>query len=591
MLYPQNNRCRTVLELSGFWKVKADLHDQGIVKGWMAGFEPDAEVGVPGSWNEQLSELGLMNFTGAVWYLTSFCIPQPLQGRRILLRFGAVDFQAQVWINGEPVGEHNGGFLPFEFDVTDRLSSKGENVLVVRTDNRLSHETIPQGVTRADYVQFNLQRQETYPPTVFDFFAYGGISRRVTLTAVHKCHLSSVCIDNSVDGSTGRLNLQATVVNPSDLNKLNISIYDGSTEIHHRTLSVTGGEIQAAFEIPECRLWSPEDPHLYQIRFELLEDESFIDEYFLDIGIREITVEKDRLLLNGKPVFLKGFGKHEDFPVLGKGLSYPLIIKDFQLMKWLGANSFRTSHYPYSEETLQIADRMGFLVIDEAPAVSLNFKYVSEKTLENHKRVLTELIARDRNHPCVISWSIANEPGIWGEAEAISEKAKNYWTEIYEHVKGLDDSRPITLPTCTVWGERDLSYTVSDFISVNRYWGWYEIPANLDKAAEALRKELEALHEKYNKPILVSEFGADTLEGQHSTFPQLFTEEYQTMFIEKYFETIEALQFTIGEHIWNFADFRTAQHYRRVVLNKKGVFNRTREPKSVAFFIRKHWKE
>jgi len=230
-------------------------------------------------------------------------------------------------------------------------------------------------------------------------------------------------------------------------------------------------------------------------------------------------------------------------------------------------------------------------VIDEVPAVSLNFRFVTDKTLESHKRVLSELIARDRNHPSVIAWSIANEPGIWGEEEAVSEKARTYWQEVYGLAKSLDPSRPVTLPTCTVWGERDLGFTFCDFISVNRYWGWYELPGDLAKAEEVLRGELENLWQKYRKPILVSEFGADTIEGLHATYPQLFTEEYQESLVQTYFRVIESLPFTVGEHIWNFADFRTAQHHRRVVLNKKGVFTRLRDPKTVAFFIRDHWSQ
>jgi len=190
----------------------------------------------------------------------------------------------------------------------------------------------------------------------------------------------------------------------------------------------------------------------------------------------------------------------------------------------------------------------------------------------------------------VICWSIANEPCIWGEEEAVSVEAKTYWADIYTYVKSLDAARPITLPACAKWGSADPAYTYSDILSINRYWGWYEIPGDITMAGARLRAEMEELYRIYQKPILVSEFGADTIEGLHATYPQLFTEEYQTMLIEKYFEIIESLPFTVGEHIWNFADFRTAQHHRRVALNKKGVFNRQREPKSAAFAIRKHWR-
>ena len=356
-------------------------------------------------------------------------------------------------------------------------------------------------------------------------------------------------------------------------------------------MNVDNTVFENEFFIPECKFWNIYQPNLYKITFELFEDQVVIDEYNMHVGVREIKLSKKGLLLNEKSVFLKGFGKHEDFYILGKGFSYPLTVKDFELMKWIGANSFRTSHYPYAEEIMQMADHQGFLVIDEVPAVSLNFKYVTEKTKENHKAALKALIERDQNHPSVIAWSIANEPGIWGEKEAVSEKAENYWKEIYIFVKDLDKSRPITLPTCAKWGKDDPAYKYSDLIAVNRYWGWYEIPGEIEKAGKFLKKELEDLFRKYKKPMMVTEFGADTIEGEHATYPQMFTEEYQTALIQKYFEVIESLSFMVGEHIWNFADFQTAQHFRRVVLNKKGVFNRQRQPKQAAFAIRKHWRK
>ena len=590
MLYPQTNRCRSAFDLSGFWRIKADPDGIGAKNQWMNGFEADAEVGVPGSWNEQLAELGMMNYVGVVWYQKSFFIPAGLSRSKIYLRFGSADFHARIWLNGRFAGEHQGGYLPFECDITDIIDDDAENSVIVSIDNRLSHDTIPQGVTHDDYTAFGKQRDQTYPATVFDFFAYGGINRHVSLLAVHETHLRKIHVDSEIDGSSGSLIFSTALNDTAASPVLVVSLYDGERKIDEVRPEKNASTFEGRFSIKSCQFWSPEDPHLYTLRFEVFEDERLVDEYILDTGVREIKVTETDILLNGKPVFLKGFGKHEDFAVLGKGLSYPLIVKDFQLMKWIGANSFRTSHYPYAEEVMQLADRMGFLVIDEVPAVSLNFRHVTDRTLDAHIRSISELIERDRNHPSVICWSVANEPGIWGEAESISVVAENYWTRIFSHTRDLDPSRPITLPTFPKWREKDPVYKFCDFLSLNRYWGWYEIPGDLEKAGNALREEINVLRDAYRKPILLSEFGADTIEGLHATYPQLFTEEYQTMMIRKYFEIIESFDCTVGEHIWNFADFRTAQHYRRVVMNRKGVFNREREPKAVAFAIRSHWR-
>ncbi len=580
-----------MLDLSGLWEMRKDPDDSGEEEGWINGFESETYIGVPGSWNEQLAEMGMMNYVGSVWYKLSFWIPDYLLNKKLFIRFGSVDFHAKVWVNGAFAGEHNGGYLPFEFNITSHIKKREKNILVVRANNELTHDTIPQGVTIEDYEKFGRNRDQTYPTTVFDFFAYGGIQRPVKIIALNKFHLNNIKVGTKLDGSTGKINLEAECSNTSHTAIVEISLYANNKKLKKLTGSLDNEIMKKELFIPNCHVWSSDDPFLYELQFELFDEGELIDEYYLEVGVREVEIEGSKLLLNGKPIFLKGFGKHEDFAVLGKGLSYPLIIKDFELMKWIGANSFRTSHYPYAEEVMQMADRLGFLVIDEVPAVSLNFRHVTPKTLENHKNSISELISRDRNHPSVICWSLANEPGIWGEDEAGSDKAESYWEDIFKFTRNLDSSRPLILPACIEWKDKDLSFKFSDIISINRYWGWYDVPTDVDKVEEFLKTELITLFKKYNKPVFISEFGADTIEGEHATFPQLFTEEYQTMLIIKYFEVIESLPFTIGEHIWNFADFRTAQHHRRVILNKKGIFNRQRDPKSAAFAIRKHWLE
>lgn len=589
MLYPQMNRCRTVLDLSGFWEIKVDSENRGEPQRWLNGFEPDAIVAVPGSWNEQLAELGLMNYIGKIWYQQRFYIPQALTDQRLSVRFGSADHQARVWLNGEFLGEHIGGFLPFEFDITDYIKTNAPNRLVISVDNTLTHDTIPQGVTGEDYQVFHRERHQTFPPTVFDFFPYGGIHRPVKIIALHQHHLENIAVTTEINGKDGLIKFRVELSEIVERSKLKVALWDRQQSLYDLKHHLQQNWLEGTIEIPECHFWSHDHPFLYRLRFELFENDDLVDEYELEVGVRQIEVTEQQLLINGQPVFLEGFGKHEDFAVIGKGLWHPLIVKDFQLLKWIGANSFRTSHYPYAEEVLQMADRLGYYVIAEVPAVSLNFRHVSEKTLAHHKQAIVELIQRDRHHPSVIAWSLANEPGIWGEPEANSELANQYWAELFALAKNLDPTRPLTLPTFPRWRDKDVVYQYCDFLSLNRYWGWYEIPGELEKAGEVLKDELIQLFQKYHKPILVSEFGADTIEGLHATYPQLFTEEYQTALIEKYFEIIESLPFTIGEHIWNFADFRTAQHFRRLVFNRKGVFNRQREPKAAAFAIKKHW--
>ena len=383
--------------------------------------------------------------------------------------------------------------------------------------------------------------------------------------------------------------------------------YWGSNGIVDYRIDKYGGDIEKAYvhlsdkevsldqevkfqgDIAEGRLiiknaifWSPENPHLYELSVELVSSEGTVDRYSLPAGIRTIEVKGEKLCLNGKPIFLKGFGKHEDFPVSGKGLNLPLIIKDYSLMRWIGANSFRTSHYPYSEEMMDLADREGFLVIDEIPAVGLFFDEGIDKRLALCKQYISELISRDRNHPSVIIWSLANEP------HSTRPEAKGFFKQLYDHAKEMDPSRLVTLVSMLGLKEEALEYL--DLICLNRYYGWYTQPGQLDLACQELNRELDELFDVHKKPIILSEFGAGAIAGMHTHPSEMFTEEYQAEFIRRYCEVIESKSYMAGEHVWCFADFKTAQAPRRVILNRKGVFTRIREPKLAAHILRKIWK-
>ncbi|MCK5329958.1 MAG: beta-glucuronidase, partial [Candidatus Marinimicrobia bacterium] len=427
MLYPQTNRCRTVIDLSGFWKIRTDRADIGESDEWYNDFSYETEIGVPGSWNEQLAEHGLMNYIGTLWYKKKFYVPSSTPQKKVLLRIGAADYRAKVWLNGRFVGDHEGGSLPFEFDITDFSSNTNENLLVIRVNNVLDHETLPQGVTTADFQKYNKQRDETFPPTNFDFFPYGGLSRAVKLSLVANSYISDVSVQTRIKESNGIIDYQMFFKNPIANCELVVSVLDGDKVIGTQTYQVNSNSVEGGLEIDDCEFWSPGNPHLYVLRLELRQKQELIDEYMISIGVREIKVVGDTLLLNNERIFLNGFGRHEDFPVFGKGFSHPVTIKDFELMKWIGANSFRTSHYPYAEEVLELADRYGFLVINETPAVSLNMALVNANTIKLHKQIIKELIDRDNNHPSVIMWSIGNEAGLWGEEAAVSESAHKYW--------------------------------------------------------------------------------------------------------------------------------------------------------------------
>ncbi len=279
------------------------------------------------------------------------------------------------------------------------------------------------------------------------------------------------------------------------------------------------------------QLWSPDSPHLYRLDIEVLDaGGAVIDAASQQVGLRTFTKDGHRL---------------------------------------------------------DLADQFGVLVIDEVFSINLDFRRTTADTLARHKRAVTELIARDASRTCVIAWSLANEPGYLAEAN-YREASAPYWRELFDHARALDPTRPMTHANVGYAGNDDPAFGEADFIGMNRYHGWYSNPGQIGAAVDALRRDLDAVA-VHGKPVMLLEFGADALAGQHATYDQLFTEEYQERLIAAYWAEIERHPAVAGGHVWNFADFRTAQHGRRVVHNLKGVFTRTREPKMAAWTLRRLW--
>ena len=579
MLYPKMNGFREVIGLSGFFDFKLDPDNVGEEENWQKGVESSRSIGIPGSWNEQF--IDTRDYLGPTWHFKKFYVPSSWKEKLVWFRIGAANYYAKVWINGKFIGEHEGGYLPFQFEVTDKVTFGKENFLSVKVDNQLSPERVPPGNIPEEEHPRSV-RQRSYPDVNFDFFPYGGIHRPVYLFCTPLDYIEDIAVTTSIEGKKGLIKYRITKKG-GEAKEAFIHLGDENTRLDQKT-EFRGNMAEGQLTIDEATFWSPDNPHLYEMVVELLSPEGAPnDEYTLSIGIRTIEVKNDRLYLNGEPIFLKGFGKHEDFPIIGKGLSLPLITKDYSLMKWIGANSFRTSHYPYSEEMMNMADKEGFLVIDEIPAVGLFFGKGNKRRLSLCKQYLRELIARDKNHPSVIMWSIANEP------HSTKPEAKEFFRQLYQHTKKLDPSRLVTLVSMFGLKEEALAYV--DVICLNRYYGWYTEPGQLDRASHKLSRELDALYQTYKKPILLSEFGAGAIAGVHAHPAELFSEEYQAELIQKYCEVIESKPYMVGEHVWCFADFKTAQVAYRVALNRKGVFTRTRQPKLAAHLLRKIWIE
>lgn len=585
MLYPIENRYRTIKKLDGFWHFKIDEKDQGKEKGWSTGITDGILLAVPASWNDQTQDEFLRTYLGSGWYEKRFWLSPFWKNDEVKSRFEGINYRAEIWLNGNYVGKHDGGFTPFEFDISNIVETEAENILIVRVDCKLSENTVPMGNLPVE-LGIDDDFKNKYPSTSGDFFPYAGINRSVIIYNRPRNAIQDITLNIKVVGEDNRDGIVSYEIFTSPgISRCEISLIDQKmNKIKEKELICSEGKAKGNLTVKTPNLWNVGHPYLYRLQIKALCGNNVVDEYALQVGIREVKVQDGQLLLNGKPIFLQGFARHEDFHIIGRGTSHAVMIKDYELMKWTGANSFRTSHYPYSTEQMQLADCLGFLVIDEVPAVSLAMRSVTEKTLHSHKRQLKEMIERDKNHPSVIAWSVANEADTW------REEAKGYFAEIADYIKELDSSRPNMIVSDSL-PDRELVAQHFDLLGINCYFGWYQFPGQLKKAEEELSYYLDSFYEKFQKPIIVAEFGADSIPGLHSDPAEMFTEEYQAKLIKMYDRIIKSKPYIIGEHIWNLTDFKTQQLPLRVFYNRKGVFTRDRQPKMAAHLVRELWKK
>ncbi|MFP4877855.1 beta-glucuronidase [Mammaliicoccus sciuri] len=587
MLYPTMTETRNVIDLSGIWSFK--LIEYKGEYDVTTEIDTDLQMAVPGSYNDQGVVSSIRNHVGKVVYETTFTIPNVLQQERQVLRFGSATHEAEVFVNGQKVVSHRGGFLPFEVEIND-VVQKGKNRLTVIVNNILDDSTLPVGNFKE--VKDSKGNIKAVNEPNFDFFNYAGLHRPVKIYTTPKEHyIEDIVIVPHVDGQNAQVEY---TVKASGNQSIQVDIVD---QEGHIVASENGAE--STVEIENVHLWQPGDGYQYTLAVSIKADDEVIDYYEEPFGVRSIEVKNGQFLINGEPFYFKGFGKHEDTYYHGRGLNEVSNIQDLNLMKWIGANSFRTSHYPYSEEMMRLADEQGVVVIDETTAVGvhLNFSAALDGsqntdtwkkiiTKEDHEQVIKELIARDKNLACVVMWSIANEP------DSASLGAKEYFEPLVNLAKELDpQNRPCTIVTLLnslpdVCQVQDLV----DVLCLNRYYGWYVQSGDLEAAKEALRQELDGWLEKQpDKPIMFTEYGADTVVGLHAIDDIMFTEEYQVKYYEANHEIIDQCPNFVGEQVWNFADFETSNGVIRVQGNRKGIFTRERRPKAVAHYFRKRW--
>jgi beta-glucuronidase len=589
VLRPQSNGIREATSLDGLWDFAVDGDGRGHAEGWWRSpLTRPRQMPVPASYNDVLMKPGVREHVGDVWYQRTAWVPRGWAGQRVVLRFDAATHRAVVWVDDKCVAEHEGGYTPFEVDLTGRVRPGESFRLTVAVNNELTFQSIPPG---AVVETPDGRRSQRY---YHDFFNYSGLARSVWLLTTSRTHIDDVTVVTDVVGRTGRVTCR-TSISPAEGTRVRVALRDATGEL---VAEAEGAD--ATLDVPDAQLWEPGEGYLYALQVELIGDDGVIDRYELPVGIRTVQVQGTSFLINGKPFYFRGFGMHEDHDVRGKGHDDVSMVHDFELLRWTGANSFRTSHYPYAEEILDYADRHGIVVIDEAAAVGIDLSVgrsfgapvletysdetINGTTQEVHRQAIAELIDRDKNHPSVVVWCIANEP------QSTTEGARAYFEPLFKAAREADPTRPVGFVSSLMSAPATCRVTdLGDVVMVNRYYGWYIEPGNLVVAEQALETELQEWITRYAKPVIVTEYGADTISGMHSTQGELWSEEFQVSFLQAYHRVFDRVPGVVGEHVWNFADFMTKSSILRVGGNKKGVFTRDRRPKMAAHELRRRW--
>lgn len=604
MLKPQNSPTRELVNLDGLYAFTVDAENTGLADGWQnAALDTDLEMGVPASYNDVVADQALRDHVGWVWYEREVRVPRGWAGERIHVRLDSATHAGKVFVDGTPVAEHAGGYMPFGADITDHVTAGQAFRLTVAVSNELTQATIPPGSIT---VTADGRRQQKY---LHDFYNYSGLHRSVWLYSTPATRVEDITVEAGFEGTagagaTGSVQYRVELAGAPDGGRGGTS-----ASVRIRVLDAAGTEVATAdgaagtVPIPDVVLWQPGRAYLYRLVAEVVDaDGGLLDSYSLPFGVRTVEVRGTEFLINGEPFYFTGFGMHEDHATIGKGHSNAHMVADFQLLDWIGANSFRTSHYPYAEEVMEFADRHGIVVIDETAAVGLNAdfagffgtkpvetygpEFVTDDTAASHRQAISELIARDKNHPSVVVWSIANEPKSSGEG------ARAYFEPLAALARKLDPTRPVGFVNVMFdTPDKDTITDLFDVIMLNRYYGWYVHTGDLASAEQALEQELHAWTEKHGKPMIMTEYGADTMPGQHSLYGQPWSEEYQSELLDMYHRVFDRVPAMVGEHVWNFADFATSNGIMRVDGNRKGAFTRDRRPKAAAHTLRRRWTQ
>lgn len=569
----QNVNGRATTTLNGSWRVIVDPYENGYYNyryepfqdgGYAANRKPQSKsdlveydfdtadvLSVPGDWNSQ--EEALFFYEGTVWYKQDFDIARTPDQRHFVY-FGAANYEAKVWLNGTYLGAHEGGFTPFIFEITDVVRDT-DNFLIVKVDNKRHRDAVPTVNT--------------------DWWNYGGLTRDVLLVTVPETYIRDYFIQLE-QGATDRIAGWVQIDGAQPSQRVTVRIPEAGIE---KTVT-TDAEGYAALAIDaDLTLWSPDHPRRYEV---VIESET--DRVTDLIGFRTIETRGVDILLNGTPIFLRGVSIHEEAPIRGGRAFSEADART--LLGWareMGCNFVRLAHYPHNEHMLRIADEMGLMVWSEIP-VYWTILWDRPATLRNAKQQLAEMITRDKNRAAVILWSMSNET-------PLSDARLQFLVDLTDTARALDNTRLLTAALERHYIDEttlridDPFGAYLDVVGVNEYVGWYD---GLPAKASGLTWEMT-----YEKPLIMSEFGAGALQGYHGDALTRWTEEYQASVYRHQTDMLKQIPFLRGTSPWILTDFRSPRRPLPVIQdywNRKGLIS-NRGIKKQAFFAMQRFYE
>jgi len=574
---PQNVYARQYVSLNGDWNYFADPQEQGYYDyrmnptnwGYFVNAKPQRPsdlveynfdacptMHVPGDWNTQDEQLFI--YEGTVWFKKDFDYT-PRDGQRALLYFGAVNYEAIVYVNGKKAGRHVGGFTPFCYDVTD-VVKEGKNFVIVKVDNK--------------------RHADNVPTLIFDWWNYGGITRDVLLVSVPETYIDdySLQLDKAINGKKRTINFSLKLNNSVAGQNVTLSIPE--LKIKQMFVTDSEGKINSSlFTLnSSLKLWCPEVPKLYKVEISC-GDEVIKDE----IGFRTIETRGKQLLLNGKPIFLRGVCSHEETAYTSRRCNSA---EDADtLLSWarqLGCNFLRLAHYPHNEHAVREAERQGFLLWSEIP-VYWTISWKNADTYANAERQLTDMIRRDHNRAAIIIWSLANET-------PHSDARDQFLGRLATTARSLDNTRLLSMAMEVTGASnyvnrlQDNMNKYVDVVSFNQYIGWYRDVNDAPK----MKWEIP-----YDKPVIISEFGGGAKAGLHGDKGQRWTEEFQENLYRENLAMLDKIEGLAGTCPWVLKDFRSPRRPLPGIqdgFNRKGLFSDQGKRKK-SFYVLRDWYE